>query len=161
MGANVDRGTIKRNISNVTFDQRPVPGPWMDLGVGSKGQTELFQNMVMLHIKLKGITGAATWYQILCPHTPPPPPDPGSQNVKIQVFQNRVMLHIQLKTIANAVIWKQIFCPQPPLPDPVGQKVKFNFGRTWSCCISNERESQIQQYNSKYFARSPPPPSPQ
>ena len=88
---------------------------------------------------------------------PPPPPDPGSHKVKIQVVQDRVMLQIQLKTIANAVIWKQIFCPQPPLPDPVGQKVKFNFGRTWSCCISIQRESQMQQYNSKYFAHSPPP----
>ena len=33
--------------------------------------------MVMLHIKLKRITNAATWYQIFCLQTPPPLPDPG------------------------------------------------------------------------------------
>ena len=34
----------------------PPPRPW----VGSKGQNPCFQIMVMLHIKLKGITPAAT-----------------------------------------------------------------------------------------------------
>ena len=33
---------------------------WVDLGGGVKGTIKLFQNMVMLHIELKGITGAAT-----------------------------------------------------------------------------------------------------
>ena len=32
-----------------------------DLGGGSKGQIQLFQNTVMLHIKLIRITNAATW----------------------------------------------------------------------------------------------------
>ena len=30
-------------------------------GWGQKVKIELFQNMVMLHMKLKGITNAATW----------------------------------------------------------------------------------------------------
>ena len=51
MVANADRGTIIRNISNLTFDRRPVCDPWMDLGGGVKGKIKLFQNMVMLHIK--------------------------------------------------------------------------------------------------------------
>ena len=34
----------------------PDPGGW-----GQKVSIQLFQNMVMLHIRLKGITNAATW----------------------------------------------------------------------------------------------------
>ena len=55
MVADADRGTInKKNISNLTFDLRSVSDPWVDLGGGVKGKIKLFQNMVMLHIKLKG-----------------------------------------------------------------------------------------------------------
>ena len=62
MVANADRGTINlKHISKQTFDGRPVSGPWTDLGGGVKGKIKLFQNIVMLHIKLKGITDAATW----------------------------------------------------------------------------------------------------
>ena len=32
---------------------------------------------------------------------------------------------------------------------------KFIFFRAWSCCISNLRESQMQQHGSKYFACRP------
>ena len=34
----------------------PLPGPW-----GQKVEIQIFKNMVMLHIKLKRITNAATW----------------------------------------------------------------------------------------------------
>ena len=62
--------------------------------------------MVMLHIKLKGITGAATCNMVAnIMHADPPPPDPGGQKVKIQLFQNMVILHIKLKAITNAVTW--------------------------------------------------------
>ena len=40
---------------------------------GERGQNSTFRNMAMLHIKLKGITNAATWYQICCPQPHPPP----------------------------------------------------------------------------------------
>ena len=36
----------------------PLPRPW---GWGQKVKIQLFQNMVMLHIKIKIITNAATW----------------------------------------------------------------------------------------------------
>ena len=47
----------------------------------------------------------------------------------------------------------------PPRPDPGDgvSRSKFNFFRTWSCCISKLRESRMQQRGSKYFARRPPP----
>ena len=80
--------------------------PWVDLGGGVKGTIKLFQNMVMLHIKLKEITGAATCNMVanIMP-ADPPPPGPWGQKVKIQLFQNMVILHIKLKAITNAVTW--------------------------------------------------------
>ena len=44
----------------------------MDLGGGTEAKIQLFQNKVLLHIKLNGIMNAAAWYQIFCPETPPP-----------------------------------------------------------------------------------------
>ena len=38
-----------------------VKSPGVDLGGGAKAKIELFRNMVMLHIKLKLTTPAATW----------------------------------------------------------------------------------------------------
>ena len=79
--------------------------PWVDLGGGVKGKIKLFQNMVMLHIKLKGITGTATCNMVANIMPADPPTDPGGQKVKIQLFQSMVMLHIILKAITNAVTW--------------------------------------------------------
>ena len=46
----------------------PPPDP-----EGHKVKIQLLQNMVMLHIKLKGIRNAAPWRQILCPQPPTGP----------------------------------------------------------------------------------------
>ena len=75
--------------------------PWVDLGGGVKGKIKHFQNIVMLHIKIKRITGAATCNMVANIMPTDPPPDPGGQKVKIQLFQNMVILHIKL----NAVTW--------------------------------------------------------
>ena len=79
---------------------------------------QLFQNNVMLHIKLKGITNAATLKQIFCPQTPSPPRPWGwDQKVKIQFFQNMIILHIKLKGImkcSNMVA--NILPTDPPIP---------------------------------------------
>ena len=37
------------------------------------------------------------------------------------------------------------------------KRSKFNFFRTWSCCISNNMESRMQQNGSKKCVRRPPP----
>ena len=73
--------------------------------MGSKVKIKLFQNMVMLHIKSKGITIAATCNMVanIKLEDTPPPLDPGGQKVKIELFQNMVILHIKLKAITNAV----------------------------------------------------------
>ena len=79
------------------------------------------------------------------------------------------MLHIKLKGIKNAATWSQIFCLQTPPPHThtpsttLGygiKRSKFNFFSTWPCCVSNLRESRLQQHGSKYFARRHPHPRP-
>ena len=56
------------------IDPRPVPDPLGGIkGWDQKVKIQFFQNMVMLHIKLKGITDAATWLQYFArePHDTP------------------------------------------------------------------------------------------
>ena len=124
-------------VASILPADAPRPRGW-----GQKVKIRLFQNMVMLHIELKGIAHAATWWQILSPQTPPPPQymlqmvalttihrrhnAQRSRNVtgwdqkfKIQRFQNMIMLHIKLNEIANAATRKHIFCPYTH-PRPLG-----------------------------------------
>ena len=113
----------------------PLPNPVCEV------QTQVFQNMVMLHIKLNEIK-MQQYGRKYFPRRPPPLPSGPwrwGQKVKIQFFKNMVIVHIKLKGITSAATWWQIFCPQTPPPphDPRGQKVRFNFFRIWSCCISN------------------------
>ena len=70
------------------------------------------------------------------------------------------MLHIKLKRITNAAKVYKIFCPQTPHPPMGSIGQNSTFFRTWSCCISNLRESQMQQHRTKYFACRPPSPPP-
>ena len=52
-------------------DSPPHPPP-PDPGMESQVLIQLFQNMVMLHIKLNGITNAATWNKYFARRPPPP-----------------------------------------------------------------------------------------
>ena len=70
---------IKGNdtYSNMLVNILPVD-PHDPRGGGGGGRCQkvklqLFQNMVMLHIKLKGITNAARCKHIFCPYTHPRP----------------------------------------------------------------------------------------
>ena len=85
------------------FANRAPPLPHYPRGWGQKVKIQLFQNMVMLHIKFIELTKCSNMVANICPHTPPP--YPRDQKVKIQLFQNNVMLHIKLKGITNAAIW--------------------------------------------------------
>ena len=53
----IDMKHIKRDFSLKAW----VRAPWVDLGGGAEAKIKLFQNMVMLHIKLKLTRLAATW----------------------------------------------------------------------------------------------------
>ena len=63
---------IKGNheCSNMVANILPAAPPPPSLG--SKDQIYLLQNMIMLHIKLKGIANAATCWQIFCLQPPSP-----------------------------------------------------------------------------------------
>ena len=121
-----------RNISNVIFYRRPVPDPLGGLGWDQNIEIQLFQNMVMLHIK--GNYKCSNVVANILPAKPLLPPPPGGQ---IFIFTEHV--HIKLNRFTNAESWQQIFCKQTfSLPHPtLGVGSKFNFFRTWLCCISN------------------------
>ena len=72
------------------FASRPHYFPLDPNGWGKKVKIQLFQNMVMLHIKLKGIL-----------LTLPQNPGDGVKRSKIQLFQNMVMLHIKLNGLTK------------------------------------------------------------
>ena len=106
---------------NSTFSEQPhvayqinklkgITNAALDLGDGvNRSKVNFFriQNMVMLHIRLKGIIknllqsppppDAGVGVKI-----PSPPPDPGD-GVKSQLFQNMVMLHTRLKGIYQCI----------------------------------------------------------
>ena len=56
-------------VANILPADRFTPCHW---SWGQKVSFQLFQYMAMLHIKLKGIMNAATWYQIFCLQTSDP-----------------------------------------------------------------------------------------
>ena len=85
-------------VANIMPADPPPPNPG-----GQKVKIQLFQNMVILHIKLKAIVNAVTWKQIFCPQSPLSL-TLGSKG-QIKLLQNMVMLHIKLKGIVNAPIW--------------------------------------------------------
>ena len=58
--------------------------------------------------------------------------------------------------VANILLPPPTLVPRPTLE--VGIKIsKFFFFRTWSWCISNLKQSLMQQHGRNYFARRPPP----
>ena len=101
----------------------------MDLGGGAEAKIKLFQNMVMLHIKLKLKTLAATWYKILCPQTRPRPRGWG-QKVKLYIF---------LKVVAGSNMVANILPTDTPLTQGVGSK-----GQTISFTESSHVAYQIK-----------------
>ena len=78
-----------------------------------RGETEakiqLFQNMVNLHIKLKGMMHERHGTNSLTINFPRILG--WGLKFKIQLFQNMVMLHDKLKGIANAATYNYILCP--------------------------------------------------
>ena len=98
--------------------------PLVDLGGWAEAKIQLFQNIVMLHIKLKGMRHGRKYFA----HRHPPPRPLGGIKVKIQLFQNMVMLHIKLEGMKNAVTCKHMFYPyKHPRPLGWGQKVTSIF----------------------------------
>ena len=92
--AAIDMKHIKRDYSLKAL----VRAHWVDLGGGAEAKIKPFQNMVMLHIKLKLTRLAARLKQIFCPQTHPRPRGWGKK-VKLYLFLKVFMLHIKFKGI--------------------------------------------------------------
>ena len=111
--------------SNIVGNILPTDSPH------AHDKSQLFQNMVMLHIKLKRtIENAATWYQIFVrrPHYHPPPPWGWGQKVNIQLFQNMVLKPIKLKgnTQCSSIVANIVPAdPYLPLSLGLGSKIKI------------------------------------
>ena len=74
---------IKENEACINMVANVLPSdprPWT-LGVDQKVKIQHFQNMVMLHIKLKGMSNAATCKRIFCPYTHPRPVGWGQRSI--------------------------------------------------------------------------------
>ena len=106
----------------------PSPPPPPTLGMGSVGQIQLFQDMVMLHIKLKGTTKYSNMIVIIMPadtHL--------TLGSKFNLFKTWSCGISDLRKSQNIATCYQIFCPQTPHPPDPGDWVnrsKFNFFRT-------------------------------
>ena len=109
------------------------PSPHDPRGWGQLVKIKLFQNMVMLHIKLNAITK--------CNNIVAKFVGGFGQKVTIKLFQNMVLLQIQLNgTMKFSNMVANSLPPDPPPATTLGgwdQKVKFQLFRTRSCCISN------------------------
>ena len=81
------------NMEASIFTCRPPPYPRPRVW-GRKVKIQLFQNMVMLHIKLNGHVNASTCKHIFCPYTHPRPW--GGVKGQNNFFLKVVMLHIKL-----------------------------------------------------------------
>ena len=93
-------------VANILPVDPPTPGAW--------SKFTLFQNMVMLHIKLKGMTNAATCMQphILSLHTPSTPGVGSEVQIVFLTESCHVALHMKLKgTEHNRAPFKHILCP--------------------------------------------------
>ena len=93
---------------------QPLSWPWVG---GHNVKIKLFQNTVVLHIKLKGITNAAREKKIVCPQTPQPyPPLSLGVESKGQNSPFSELLHIKLNILRTAPISS---------PIPLGSKCQI------------------------------------
>ena len=135
------KGIMQQHGSNFFLADNPLPT--RPYGMGSKVIIHFFQNMVMLHIKLKKNHECSNMVSNIL-HADPPPPHQNlgmGQLVKFQFFQHMFMVHIKFKGIMNAATWSQMFCLQTPPPRPLtlvlGSKGQNSTFRTRSCFIAN------------------------
>ena len=90
-----------------------------DPGAGVKIQ--LYQNMVIVHIKLKGIMNAATWYQIFFSRRPPPPTalGDGFKRSKIKFSEDgHIAYQIQGNHECSNIVANILPADPPPPPYP-------------------------------------------
>ena len=122
---------ILKCSSSKYFARNPKP---LTLGVKNNF---FFQNNFMLHVKLKGITNAATWSQIFCCRLPPTLTLGLGSNGQNSSLSEHGHVANQIKANHECIDMVANICQQIPLPHDPRDGVntsKFNFFRTWSCC---------------------------
>ena len=115
------------------YARRPPPH---DPG-GQKVKIQLFQNMVILHIKLKAIMNGKYFAR-----SPSPPPHPRVKRFNLTFAEHD---HVAYQIKGNRECRNMVANILPAAPSP-HRRSKFNFFRTWSCCTS--KESRMQQHGS-------------
>ena len=131
------------------FARIPPPPP-PPTPPGPQVETQLFQNMVMLHIELTGITKCSNIGANVLPADLPHYPRGWGQKVKIQLYQNMVMLHIKFIGIMKCSNIVANILPEV-------NRSKINFFKTWSC-YTIELSQNVATWYQIYFAHRPPPP---
>ena len=118
---------IQRHGSNY-FARDPHPlWPY-----GRKVKIELFQNMVMLHVKLNGILKNINMVANIFPQTPSHPPTLGIGSIDHNsTFSEHGHVAYQIKTNHECSNMITNICLHS------SQRSKFIFFRTFLCCISN------------------------
>ena len=94
----------------------------MDLGGGAEVKIKLFQNMVMLHIKLKLTKLAAIWLQIFCPQTHPRPRGAGSKGQTISFSESSHVAYQIKADITGSNMAANILPTDTPSTQAVGSK---------------------------------------
>ena len=136
------------------FACRPYPPP--HLGLGSKGQNPFFQNMVIMHIKLKEITKCSSMVANILPVAPPPPPPPLTPTTPMlgmvskgqhSTFPEHGHFAYQIKGNHKCSIIVANILPADPLHLTLGIKMsKFSlpcFTSVWPCDTSDSQNSSL------------------
>ena len=136
--------------------QTHYPSP--TLGMASVGQNTFFKNMDMLHIKLKKITNAATWYQIFCAQTPIPLTlRMGSVGQNSPLSEHgHVAYQIKENHECSNMVRNILLTDSPTLGmGPIGQNLPFSeHGHIEYQFKGNQK---MQQQGSKYLPEMPTP----
>ena len=98
----------------------------------------------MLHIKLKGMTNAATCNHIFFSLHAPSTPE--MRSMAKTFFLKVLMLHTKLIRTGQRAPCKHIFSLYTQSLAPRGQKIKKKSESTVPCCISNKSEWSVEHH---------------
>ena len=109
--------------------------------------------MVMLHIKLNGITKCSNMVANILPA------DWGQKVIKLS--QNNVMLHIKLDVIRDVATWSQLLCIQCGLTPALGSKGQNStLSKHGHVAYQNKGNHECSSMVANILPADPPPHDP-